>query len=191
MYARPGPVCLLALAGLLSFGTATQAQEARPALDAALDDPMPIVAEAPAAAGPFDAAPLGDAALQGMRGGFTLEEAGILGFAVDMFGSIDGTPVLDASVTWDGATLTADVADLGDPRGSFTMGGLSNFNGTIANGGGNFRPAALGGSAMFSVIQNTQSGVAIRHSSSMMLQLAPGTIQSARTARAQFRIGMP
>ena len=36
---------------------------------------------------------------------------------------------------------------------------------------------------MFSVIQNTQSGVAIRHSSSLMLQLAPGTIQAARGAR--------
>lgn len=190
MQARSGPMRLLAFAGMLCVAAAAQAQDTRQDLDAAPGEPLQLLAQAPAPADPFEAAPLEDQALGSLRGGFTLEDVGILGFAVDMFGTIDGTPVLDANVTWDGTSLTANVADL-DPRGSFTMGSLSNFNGTISNGPGNFLPGQLGGSSMFSVIQNTQSGVAIRHSSSLMLQLAPGTIQAARGARSQFRIGMP
>lgn len=191
MQARSGSLRLLAFAGVLCAAAAAQAQDTRQGLDAAPGDPLQLLAQSAGTAGPFEAEPLADAQLGGLRGGFTLEDAGVLGFAVDMFGTIDGTPVLDANVTWDGSTLTTDIAPLGDSRGSFTMNGKSNFNGMIANGPGNFRPDALGGSAMVSVIQNTQSGVAIRHSSSMMLQLAPGTMQAARDARSRFRVGIP
>lgn len=158
-------------------------------------EPLDLLAMAMAAepSGIFgQATPMDEEALAGQRGGFSLADTGIMRFAVDIFGEIDGTPVIDASLTYDGTALTSNIADLGDPRGSLSVSGLTKFSGMIANGNGNTRPTSLGGSqSMFTVIQNVESNVQIRQITSMMLELKPGTIQSARTARTMPSFGRP
>ncbi|MEQ9814808.1 MAG: hypothetical protein RLO50_18670 [Azospirillaceae bacterium] len=144
-------------------------------------------------ANPWDGRVLSEAELNGVRGGF-VGVAGLTHFAIDLDTWIDAEHVYSA--TWTptgGLDVRRDVPGADYAVEVDTTNGLTT---TIQNGLGNeFATGGLDAGGLVTVVQNNLDGAAIRHSSTIELEMSRTVLNQARRGRftgvsRQFLNGM-
>jgi len=173
---RPGIVAATALLAMLAF--------AQPAMAQQVGGPP---------ANPWDGRVLSEAELGGIRGGF-VGVAGIHHFAIDLDTWINAEHVYSA--TWTPAGGLDVLRNVPGGDYSVTVDTANGLTTTIQNGLGNdFATGGLDPAGLVTVVQNNLDGAAIRHSSTIELELSQGVLGQARQGRftgvsGQFLNGM-